>query len=362
MKIFEINAPLFHGFYNTIWEPDTEQEESELLHGQELEFDYQEYQKSIGEGYCDAIKELLDEYISKIRFLKIESPREYNFTNDKINCVVQMSKTNLDSLKQFIYSNEGEFKEYIKAECSSRPGFFSFVSNDFNEWESLTKEFTEFEDVRHLQIILEFILSYEVSEQQEIYDMVHHSDTHRAYQFCSIKEDDTKYVHKCIITGHGMSKGFVVNGGDTISNDEKLLVAWLRENIYTDNNMNDDDLIELSYKEENHYYTEWEDLDETYFNARGEEFDTPLDEDDPAEKITVSQAKEVLRREGYLTDIIWSKEDITNQAKELNVELTDEQVDEIASKLEKYFDAKNVLNLIAIESAILNELSKERYS
>ena len=185
MKKFEIYAPLFHGFYNTIWEPDTEQEECELLHGQTLEFDNKDYQNSIGEGYCDAVKEQLEEYITEIKFLSIESPREYNFTNDKIVCEVKLSKTNLDSLGQLIYDNKREFEEYLKENYTSYDGFISFISSDFEDWEEDTKKFRYFEDVRYLQGVFKFALIIDGIDQEYLYNEVHQSDNRRDYNFIS---------------------------------------------------------------------------------------------------------------------------------------------------------------------------------
>ncbi len=185
MKTFEIYAPLFHGFYSTIWEPDTEQEECELLHGQTLEFDNKAYENSIGEGYCYAVKEQLEEYITEIKFLSIESPREYNFTNDKIVCEVKLSKTNLDSLGQLIYDNKREFEEYLKENYTSYDGFISFISSDFEDWEEDTKKFRYFEDVRYLQGVFKFALILDGIDQEYLYNEVHQSDNHREYNFIS---------------------------------------------------------------------------------------------------------------------------------------------------------------------------------
>ena len=283
MKNFDIYAPLFHGFYGSIWEPNLEQEESELEHGQELEFDNKDYQNEIGKAYCEAIKELLSEYVTEINFEKIISPREYNFTNDKIACEVRLSKTNLDSLKQLIYANQSEFELFLKENYSSRDGFYSFYSNEFKEWKENTKDFSFFEDSNYLEGLLTFALELDEVEQNDLLDTVHHSDTCREYMFTSIKEDETQYLHKCIVTGHGMNQGFSVNGGETICNDNDILVKYLRENYYKEHeSFSDEELLELSYEEETHYYTEWEDESEIteqgyYFTAMGEKIllDTP---------------------------------------------------------------------------------------
>jgi hypothetical protein len=67
-----------------------------------------------------------------IKFEEIISPREYNFTNDSINCEIIFKDFNqvLNLLKE----NEETFRDFVKYNYSSRSGFISFYSNDSDEW------------------------------------------------------------------------------------------------------------------------------------------------------------------------------------------------------------------------------------
>ena len=67
----------------------------------------------------------------------------------------------------------------------------------------------------------------------------------------------------CDITGEEMSAGFVVND-TTYIKQEKDLVAFLRKHFLkeSDKDISDEKLIEKSYNEEYHYYTEWEEEEE----------------------------------------------------------------------------------------------------
>jgi hypothetical protein len=50
-------------------------------------------------------------------------------------------------------------------------------------------------------------------------------------------------------------------------------------------------------------------------------------------KITVEQAKEVLRNNGYIMQF-WHKDDIKDTAENHHIEITDDQINEVAEQLE----------------------------
>jgi len=66
------------------------------------------------------------------------------------------------------------------------------------------------------------------------------------------------------------------------------------------------------------------------------------------------QARATLKKAGYLVDVLWHKDDIRQQANnlELPVELTDDQVDDVADHLMENFDANYGIDWTAIELAI----------
>jgi len=66
----------------------------------------------------------------------------------------------------------------------------------------------------------------------------------------------------------------------------------------------------------------------------------------------VDQARETLREAGYLVDVLWSKDDIRGHAKGLNMEITEEQVDEVADLLQRKFNAEFGINRFIIELRI----------
>lgn len=70
----------------------------------------------------------------------------------------------------------------------------------------------------------------------------------------------------------------------------------------------------------------------------------------------VEEARELLRMHGYVVDGLWSKEDIKQQAEEMDIELTPEQVDNIFSKMGK-FDAELGINWDFIKNLIQEEVN-----
>ena len=71
-----------------------------------------------------------------------------------------------------------------------------------------------------------------------------------------------KYARKCSITGEGMNQGYIV-GDCTPVKYEKDLIALIRSwNVDENNELSDEYILAESYKEEEYYYTEWEDESE----------------------------------------------------------------------------------------------------
>lgn len=67
----------------------------------------------------------------------IRSPKEYNFTNDQLDVEVEIDGTTkqiTDTVLDKMQNWRSELGWIIKNEHSSRSGFWSFMSNDIDEW------------------------------------------------------------------------------------------------------------------------------------------------------------------------------------------------------------------------------------
>lgn len=142
---FETFAPLFPGFYNTIFEYDNEEMDIESyneengteLKWEDFKWDYAEYRNRVSKAFVNRLGSELKFYLPiKIEFQELYNPKEYNFTNDSINIKV---KVDLKELINLIKQNKEEAAKYFKETYTSYDGFFSSHSNDIEDW--LNKEY-----------------------------------------------------------------------------------------------------------------------------------------------------------------------------------------------------------------------------
>lgn len=177
METHKINSwlPVFPGFYNTIFEPDCEDEinhwreetENPNLDYYDLEWDYKEYENKIAIQACEFIESQLSHLFDiKIEMEEISSPREYNFYNDSINCIYTLSEDDLKSIHAYLIDNIEEFKDYL-LRYKSCSGFISYYSHYVNDW--LMDYWQQIKEHPHyLGSILEFIMQNEYGEDADL--------------------------------------------------------------------------------------------------------------------------------------------------------------------------------------------------
>lgn len=164
---YKTYLPIFSGFYETIWqfqydnlEYDIKEERKQKGLNSEIDFldlniDNKQYEYDIVENLCDVIQKELSTFVNSIELEKICSPKEYNFYNDSADVIIDV---NADKIKDFIYTNKEKFTEFLKRRYTSYDGFISSYKNDFESWETDTKNFTDFNiDGHRLGSVLDFI-------------------------------------------------------------------------------------------------------------------------------------------------------------------------------------------------------------
>lgn len=145
MKL-KINLPEFDGFYNSIFEDlfeiSNDLENSGDVTAEQYEnINWSEVHKLTAEDYLSNFvhyyrSDLLKFGINFIYFEGLESPKYYNYSTDKINCVVDFNvKVFKVTVLDFINDNRKEFEQFVKDNYSSYSGFISFYSNDVAVWE-----------------------------------------------------------------------------------------------------------------------------------------------------------------------------------------------------------------------------------
>jgi len=176
LKEIVTRLPIFNGFYNTIFSIDnlisdriedinqtrldnnlTLIDSNKLF--ELIEVDNNEYQNDVAVECCNVIEHKLKELnlISSIKFNAIDSPKEYNYINDRIDCTIELSQDNIINIKKYLELNSTWFSQYLHSEYSSRNGFMSFYPNTVTGWIELTNNFTDYSDYNTLYSVLDFI-------------------------------------------------------------------------------------------------------------------------------------------------------------------------------------------------------------
>ena len=149
MKTTEFNLE-FGGFYYST-HSDRIENDIEMFEYDGESIDYKQTHLSYAESYLDRINNELD---LNLKFKGIDSPREYNFTTDKIIC--EISEKEFTKLKE-LYLTDDDFVDYANENSKSYDGFYSFYSgiDKIQEEDS---------------ILLQYLFRYILTEENEYYD------------------------------------------------------------------------------------------------------------------------------------------------------------------------------------------------
>ena len=133
----------FVGFYDSIWEPDTEIYYECERTGQEEDvdftFDYEQYQNDICKAYTEVWELWMQEFISEdieLEFVEVRSPRYYNFENDSCRVKIRLTQAAEDAIIAKIGKHREQIAKWIKENHTSYDGFSSNLSNDIDQWPS----------------------------------------------------------------------------------------------------------------------------------------------------------------------------------------------------------------------------------
>jgi len=111
----------FGGFYHS-WHSERIDNDIEMYDYDWEEIDYKKTHNNYCKGLLESVNNELD---MNLEFVELDSPREYNFTTDKI--ITSIPHKEFTDLKKE-YVNNSEFVEWINEESKSRDGFHSFYS------------------------------------------------------------------------------------------------------------------------------------------------------------------------------------------------------------------------------------------
>lgn len=149
-----IQLQFFSGFYNSIHSAAFDNELDEIMMEENCEYDDLEYTYNY-ENYCsEYVNAFNSEYKFNLEFEKFSSPREYNFTTDRLFCFIDDN----DLAKLATALNSREFAVLVMERFTSRDGFSSFYSNNIAEW--LAKPLADY-DHNELGTLLDAYLEIE---------------------------------------------------------------------------------------------------------------------------------------------------------------------------------------------------------
>jgi hypothetical protein len=145
--IKDIQIPCFSGFYESIWESSDvddgflqECENRGIILTDEWELDFKAYENDVAEAYVDIYESIVKRELNlsgfKLIFAEIVSPREYNFSTDRIFCNLEVENLSefLAKLVELAVPIRDKLSEMIRRNHTSCDGFISFMDNVLDEW------------------------------------------------------------------------------------------------------------------------------------------------------------------------------------------------------------------------------------
>ena len=141
-KMLEVSLPFFSGFYESdlSYMMDREIENEAEHNGKEVEwlwerYDFQSAMLAIARGWTKAFA---DETGIPVEFKDVASPKEYNFTTDRVFALIPLAE--VKKLEPLRHSEE--FKTILKQWFTSYDGFIPFYANDPDDedWQNPIEE------------------------------------------------------------------------------------------------------------------------------------------------------------------------------------------------------------------------------
>lgn len=181
MNTLEINLPYFPGFYHSALDLSeyfevSEDENCRDFSPEEFEkIDWHKTNNNVGmwylENFVEETEQVLKYFGINLNFVKIDSPKYYNYSTDKLVCKVTFDKSKvIQKLFKRIESDESNYwGQFIKDKFTSYSGFCSSYSNDPEIWESELLDTMDTDNVV-FETVLEFIMG-DVFEENFIYNL-----------------------------------------------------------------------------------------------------------------------------------------------------------------------------------------------
>lgn len=213
----EIDRALEDGF-NYDYEKDEEKEpDNDAIW--EADIDHEAIRKE----YCQAfVAALGDKYDLTLTFDEMTSPREYNFSTDRLFCLIPREQ--IDKIRKEVEAHE-DYPQLIKDRFTSYDGFHSFYSNDYKneEWTRETLDECQYE------VLIEFWLD-KVSDETSA-EGWHMEEWYLTNDFEMGNWDS-------IIAAHGkVEEQIKENIKKDVANDINKAIDWIDNEFMGEHNM-----------------------------------------------------------------------------------------------------------------------------
>lgn len=178
---------IFCGFYESdLWHSDTEYDwnynersnakNPERYVNREVK-DFNAFCNEVCEGIAGEISELLVDGVicTECEYESLWSPREYNFTTDKLNLLL---KIDLDLLKGELIGNaelRTAFNDYLHAKYTSYDGFISFVENNVDGY---------FEKGEYADVMIDYWLLTKIYDTSDVVKAIKNCDYQYYHERC----------------------------------------------------------------------------------------------------------------------------------------------------------------------------------
>ncbi len=174
---FNIEVPFFPGYYESElfcsdddWYESKEQVDyfkeqtgREDMTEDDIELDFRGFEEDMNEAYTNAFFDCSPEFVLSAKYTSMWSPREYNFSTDRIYADVKLAPDWQRQMKAWIKDNSQWFADRIKKDWSDRDGFWSFIENEVSSFtEKLFKEMDE----TYISIMIQYMMYRANSESR----------------------------------------------------------------------------------------------------------------------------------------------------------------------------------------------------
>ena len=172
MKKYEVLLNCFSGFYESIHSGAFDSEEESIIEDYPGK-NYDDFRFKLNEvEYCKSYVAAISKELGlKMEFMELTSPREYNFTTDKIS--VWITNKELKVISSIL--NSETLKNLIKRRFTSRDGFMSWYSNDIEEWKE--KKVQDWNCVELGTLLDAWLIENELDNEDNTLDWV-------GYEYC----------------------------------------------------------------------------------------------------------------------------------------------------------------------------------